>query len=340
MPIATIKAHIRWNTAKNIPRDKPVLTLSIFTSFSNVFRKLDFKNVFKLMLLVINMNREEFEKEVRNTIKKYALCNKKDKIIVAMSGGKDSTVVAYLLKKFGFHVEAIHINLLMGKWSDENQEDVEKFCHEFDIPLHVYNIRDEIGYAMCYVKSVLQNKAKLKQCTVCGIIRRWILNKKARELGASKLATGHNLDDEAQNVMMNLMKGNPMLGVNLGPMTGSISDKKFVFRIKPLYFMKEKNVEIYSRKKRFPVLYQRCPCVIGAFRHEVRKKLDELEKLNNNIKENLVDNFLNVQKKLRKNISKDLKHCKMCGEPSRNDICKACRMLKEVGFKGKCINCD
>lgn len=286
------------------------------------------------------MNSRKFELKVRQTIKNYKLCDKKDEVLVAMSGGKDSTVVAYLLKKFGYEVHAIHINLLMGKWSDENEEDVRKFCSQFKIPLHVYNIREEIGYAMCYVKSVLQNKQKLKQCTVCGIIRRWILNKKARELGATRLATGHNLDDEAQNVLMNLMKGNPMLGVNLGPLTGSIQDKMFIARIKPLYFMKEKDVEIYSREKKFPVLYQRCPCVIGAFRHEVRRKLDELEKIDKNVKENLVENYLIVQKDLKKKVGKDLKYCRLCGEPSRNEICKACKMLKEVGFKGKCVSCN
>jgi uncharacterized protein (TIGR00269 family) len=273
---------------------------------------------------------KEFEAKVRKTIQEYQLCSKKDKIIVAMSGGKDSTVVAHLLKKFGYNVEAIHINLLMGKWSDENQKDVELFCSEHKIPLHVYDIREEIGYAMCYVKSVLKERAKLKQCTVCGIIRRWLINKKARELKGTRIATGHNLDDEAQNVFMNFMHGNPNLGINLGPVTGSIQDKKFVLRIKPLYFIKEKDVEIYSRTKKFPVLYQRCPCVVGALRHKIRKELDMLEKMNSDCKEKLVLNFLGIQKELRKKIKGKLIYCKECGEPSRNEICRVCSMLKSL----------
>jgi uncharacterized protein (TIGR00269 family) len=276
------------------------------------------------------MNQKEFEAKIKKTIKDYGLVTKKEKIVVAMSGGKDSTVVAYLLKKFGYNVHAVHINLLMGKWSDENEEDVRKFCSQYKIPLHIYDVREEIGYAMCYLKSVLGSKEKLKQCTVCGIIRRWILNKKARELGADKLATGHNLDDEAQNVMMNLMKGNPMIGVNLGPLTGSIQDKKFVTRIKPLYFIKEKDVEKYSRERAFPVLYQRCPCVIGALRHEVRRKLDQIEMKDRAIKENLVRNFLVIQKDLKKKVGKDLRYCTSCGEPSRNELCKVCLMIGKM----------
>ena len=80
------------------------------------------------------MNQKQFKSKVKETIKKHNLCNKKDKILVAMSGGKDSTVVAYLLKKFGYNVNAIHINLLMGKWSDENEEDVRRFCSQFENP--------------------------------------------------------------------------------------------------------------------------------------------------------------------------------------------------------------
>ncbi|MFH1823336.1 MAG: TIGR00269 family protein [archaeon] len=272
------------------------------------------------------------ESKVKNTIKKYKLCSKKDRILVAMSGGKDSTTVAYFLHKFGYNVEAIHINLLMGKWSDENLRDVKIFCKKHKIKLHVYDVRKEIGYALCYVKAVLKEKANLKQCTVCGIIRRKILNQKAREIKATKLATGHNLDDEAQNVLMNLMKGNPELGINLGPRTGSISDKKFIPRIKPLYFIKESEVRKFSEKHNLPVLYQRCPCVVGALRHKIRNQLDEFEKKNKDIKENLVNNFLKVQKQMRKNLKvKALKYCKHCGEPARNEVCKACLMLNQIG---------
>ncbi|UCD20588.1 MAG: adenine nucleotide alpha hydrolase family protein [archaeon] len=273
----------------------------------------------------------DFESKVKETIKKYKLANKKDKIIVAMSGGKDSTTVAYLLNKLGFKIEALHINLLMGKWSNKNLENVREFCKELKIKLHVYSIRDIVGYAMCYVKSVLKEKEKLRQCTVCGIIRRWIINKKARELKATRVATGHNLDDEAQNVLMNFISGNPELGINLGPVTGSIKDKKFILRIKPLYFLKEKEVEKYSKKMRFPVLYQRCPCVFGALRHKTRNKLDDLEKKNPKVKENLVKNFLKIKEKMRKSLKiKELKYCKACGEPSRQEMCKACRMLKVI----------
>ena len=274
---------------------------------------------------------KKFEAQVKNTIERYKLANKKDKILVAISGGKDSTTTLFLLKKFGYKVEALHIDLLMGDWSKKNLKNVKEFCKANDIKLHIFSIRNEIGYSICYVKSVVQQKTKLRQCTICGIIRRSIINKKARELKAKKLATGHNLDDEAQTVIMNWMKGNPSLSINMGPVTGTIRDKKFVTRIKPLYFQKESGIRRYSEIMKFPVLYQRCPCVFSATRHEIRNKLDELEKKNPKIKENIVKNFLVIQKKLRKHEKKGkLIYCEICGEPSRNKICNSCKIMGNI----------
>jgi len=132
---------------------------------------------------------EQFERKVKNTIEKYNLVNKKDKILVACSGGKDSTTTLYLLHKFGYDVEALIIDLLIRKWSKNNLENVKKFCKEYKIKLHIINIRKEIGYSMCYIRSIIQSKKKLNNCTICGPIRRWLINKKARTLRATKLAT-------------------------------------------------------------------------------------------------------------------------------------------------------
>jgi len=277
------------------------------------------------------MNQKQFERKAKKTIQKYNLLKKSDNIIVAISGGKDSMSVLYLLKKFGYKVEALHINLEMGKWSEAHLHNIKEFCSELKAPLHVYSVRKELGRSMCSIKSIVKSKAKLQDCTICGILRRWIINKKARQLGADKLVTGHNLDDASQTVLMNYFKGNLMIGVNEGPKVGIIEDKKFVQRIKPLYFIPEKEVENYSRSMKFPVVYERCPCVVGAYRHKIRQMLDEIESENKNIKENIVKSFLKILPKLRKKTDfHDLRYCKSCGEPSRNEICKACIIFQKI----------
>ena len=275
------------------------------------------------------MNPKLFEQKVKQTIQKYKLLEKGDKVLVASSGGKDSTTVLYLLHKFGYKPEALHINLRMGKWSEENLANLEQFCKNNGISLHVFDIRKLLGYSICYIKEVVRSRSKLKQCTICGVLRRWLLNRLARKLQADKIATGHNLDDASQTVLMNWFKGNLFIGANEGPKVGIVEDKKFVQRIKPLYFCLEKDVEAYSKSMNFPVLYQRCPCVQGAYRHEVRNMLNKLKKENNDIKASIVKNFLRILPKLRQQVaSSNLRYCKFCGEPSRNEACKACLIIQ------------
>lgn len=277
------------------------------------------------------MNNKQFELKVKQTIQKYKLLDKSDKIIVAISGGKDSMTVLYLLKKFGYKVSALHINLEMGKWSEAHLDNIKKFCKQLKVPLTIYSIRKELGRSMCSIKSIVKSKTKLQDCTICGIIRRWLINKKARALGATKIATGHNLDDASQTVLMNYFKGNVFIGLNEGPRVGITQDKKFVQRVKPLYFIPEKEVENYSRAMKFPVIYERCPCVIGAYRHKIRQTLDEMQKKNPALKENIVMSFLNILPELRKKVlaGKPL-YCKTCGEPGRNDICRACSIMQHI----------
>jgi uncharacterized protein (TIGR00269 family) len=275
----------------------------------------------------------DFELKVKETIQRYNLVYKKDKIAVACSAGKDSTTALYLLKKFGFNVFALHINLEMGDYSKKCFDALKKFCMQYSIRLHIISMRKEFGSNICFIRSGIQEKHKLSNCTICGVVKRWLLNKKARQLRATKLVTGHNLDDEAQTILVNYFKGNLALGINSGPITGIIKDKKFVTRIKPLYFSLESDIKRYSRLMDFPVVYERCPCAVGTYRIETRKFLNELESSRLKVKERIVNNFIEILPRLRKsflNKSEKLRYCKLCSEPSRKNICNTCVLLLKL----------
>lgn len=273
------------------------------------------------------MNLEEkIEKKVKQTLSKIKL-SKKDKILVAMSGGKDSSVTAYLLKKVGYNIEGIHLDLKIGTYSDECRRAVEKLCENLKIKLHVYDMKKETGSGMCYLRSAVQSqkgKNLLKNCAICGVVKKWILNREARRLKFKKIATGHNLDDEAQTFLMNILKGSPQLSTNSGVITQNISDKKLIPRIKPLFYILEEDIRKYSKQKKLPVVYEKCPCALDSYRIQVRKFLNTLS---NKYKENLIKNFDVIHNRIKKIKDSKISYCEICGEPSRRKICKRCELL-------------
>lgn len=277
---------------------------------------------------------ENFEKKVKGTIRKYRLLEKKDRIIVACSGGKDSVSLLYLLKKFGYDIEAMIIDFSVGKWSEKNLENTREFCRAHKIKLHVINVKDELGHPMEEIRKKLRKKTSLQNCAICGVIKRWALNRKARQLGASKIATGHNLDDEAETIFMNILKANPALSAGLGPKTGIIEDKRFVPRVKPLYLTRNREIEKYAKLMKFQVLYEPCPLSSAVFRRDILNALDKLEKELPEVKEKIVRNYLRTKPMLEKKYSSKetrIKYCKICSEPSRGEICRTCELLKIAG---------
>jgi len=266
------------------------------------------------------------ERKFKQTLKKIKL-NKKERILVALSGGKDSCVTAYLLKKFGYNIEGFHINLGMGNYSKKCLKAVEKLCEDLKIKLHVYDIKKEIGSSMCYIRTKVQHEKKgLKNCAICGVIKKWIMNREARRLKFKKIATGHNLDDEVQTFLMNIFKGSPELSANSGAITKNIEDKKFIPRIKPLFYIAEEDIKNYSKKMKFPVIYEKCPCALDSYRIQVREFLNTLTIKQ---KENIMKNFDKLSEKIQrlKSVEK-LNYCEICGEPSRKNICKMCSLMK------------
>jgi len=275
---------------------------------------------------------KNFEDEVRNTIEKYALINRGERVLVACSGGKDSTTTLYLLNKFGYSPEAMIIDLEIGEYSKKNLNNIKSFCSEHNIKLHNVSFKEVFGYSMCYIRSVLNSKYGLGSCHVCGVLKRVLMNRKSREMGFDKIATGHNLDDESQNIFMNLIQGNVSFCARLGPMTGQVKDKQFVQRIKPLYFCPEDNVRRYSKLMEFPVVYEPCPCSVNTFRSFIGEILDSMETENPKIKKNIVNNIMELKPALIEHYktTEKITYCEICGEPSQNKVCNACELIKKL----------
>ncbi len=273
----------------------------------------------------------DIEVRVRETIEKYGLMKKSERIVVALSGGKDSTSVLYILKKLGYDVHGLMIDLYLGEWSEIHKKNMTKFCEGNDIPLMVVDLKKEIGQGICFVKAVLAKKKGLTGCTVCGVIKKWVLNKWARKMGADVIVTGHNLDDEAQNVLMNYLKGNVALGKGMGPATGGERREargeklNFVQRVKPLFFVPEAEVLRYAKNKGFDILYDRCPCALGTYRVDTRGWMREA--MGDEDKRKIVDGFMEAVKGMKAGDERVARECVECGEVSRDEVCSFCKIV-------------
>ena len=269
-----------------------------------------------------------FEKKVTKTIGKYKLIEKGDYVGVAVSGGKDSTALLHILnklaKKNNFKIVGIAIDEGIKGYRVQTLKDLKDFCRKEKINLKIYSFKDEF-------KTTLDKLVKKERpCTICGVLRRTILNKKAKELKVNKLATGHNLDDEAQSVLMNQFRSNVKLSARLGPITGVVDDKRFIRRIKPLYFLTEKETTTYAYLKEFLGKYMECPYETDSYRASVRDILNEFDGKYPGTKHNIISSFLEVLPLLKKEVQGKIKSCSNCGEPSSQDICQACKLIKKL----------
>jgi tRNA-5-methyluridine54 2-sulfurtransferase len=276
-----------------------------------------------------------FEKKVFKTIGKYKLIQNKDRIAVGISGGKDSLTVLYLIKKLNSKIKNIDIFAILidegiNGYRNKTIKDAKKFCKEHKIKLYIYSYKKELGKSL----DELIKTTDMIPCAMCGVFRRYLLNKHTRLLKATKLATGHNLDDEAQAVLMNQFRNNVALNARMGPITGVVKDKKFIPRIKPLYFMYEKEVMLYAYLKGFTTNdFVECPNARFSFRGEIRDYLNEFEKKHPGTKYGIINSFIETLPLLKqkyKESGKKIKECKDCGEPSSQEICKTCQLIEKL----------
>lgn len=278
-----------------------------------------------------------FEKKVFSTIRKFNLLGKSGRIGIALSGGKDSITALYLLNRIimrnpKMQITAIMVDEGINASGDKTKANAISFCRKEKIDLKIYSFSEEYGIGLNNILKKLQSKDhKANPCTICGILRRRILNSKARELGLDKIATGHNLDDEAQSILMNQFKKNVLASAKLGPVVGVKKDKRFVQRIKPLYLCPEKEVMLYSRLKGFAAKKLICKYRKFAFRKDVCDMLNGFEQKHLGIKNNIISSFMEILPLLKKEYkNKRIRTCSKCSEVSSSDICNVCKLIEKI----------
>ena len=274
-----------------------------------------------------------FEGKVLKTIRQFELLGKEENIGIALSGGKDSLTVLKILSKISEENPKIKLNAILidegiAGYRDKTIVTAQRFCDLHKIKLHIFSYKEELGLTL----DEMLKKLDVKPCTICGIFRRYLLNKKSKELEFTKLATGHNLDDESQSIMMNQMKNNMPSSARLGPKSGMLEDESFIPRIKPLYLCSEKEVTAYAFINNLLDNFTECPNVPVSYRAQIRDMLNDMENKFPGTKHGIVNSFLEILPELRKKYSdsEKLMHCMKCKEPSAKEVCNACVYVEKL----------
>ena len=274
---------------------------------------------------------EYFEKRVKLTINILGLIRPGERVAVAVSGGKDSLTALYLLSKFSkdmeYEVFGLAIDEGIKGYSDLRIKCLKDHARNIGVELYIVSFKEFFGASLDEIVKLLKEKGfEYKPCSVCGVFRRYIMNKFARELKADKLATGHNLDDEIQVFLMNAIRGAIPNIVREGAITEYSTHKKMVPRIKPLYFIPEKESLIYSKLVGLNVFLEaKCPYVIHSMRHPVRRWLNKMEWERPLTKYRIMATKEVIASMLGKvETKRSIGTCEVCGEPSSTAICKAC----------------
>lgn len=278
------------------------------------------------------------ENRVRRNIRTNRLLGSSDKTAVALSGGKDSAVTLHILKVL--HAKAPRselsaITIDQGITGSEGGLKAAKaLCKVLGVEHQIFSFKKEYGIGMdALMKKVKKMDNSTPACSFCGVLRRNLLNEKARELGLTKIATGHNLDDEVQSSLMNYLRGEVERISRMGPRVGVVRDPAFVPRIKPLRDCPEEEVLKYAHLRKIPFSPSRCPYSGEAFRGTVRKALDMIEERHPGTKFQLLKSTDQLIPLLREGIEVGpLTRCGTCGEIASGELCRVCQIRKELDF--------
>lgn len=270
---------------------------------------------------------QDFERRVAETVQRNEMVKDGERVAVAVSGGKDSTALLFclnrILAKRDVELLAVTVDEGISGYRDDTIKAARDIAEQLGIVQHIVSFREEYGYEL---DEMVLGK-KVAPCTYCGVFRKNALNRAAKRLGADKVATGHNLDDEAQTIMMNYLKGDFERLMRLRPRRAQAG---LVPRIKPLREVPEKEIALYCMVNGVFTEARECPYANLSLRADVRDMMNCLESQFPGTKQSTVQGFEKIAKRAQGYAQMELAACKQCGEPCVREMCKACELMGRI----------
>jgi uncharacterized protein (TIGR00269 family) len=273
---------------------------------------------------------EYVEKRVKREVRSQLRLDGEVHIGVGASGGKDSQVALYLLHRIlgcrkGVRITAITVDEGIGGYRHETVPRVTELCSSLGLEHVVVPFHRVAGMSL---DEMVRRSDEKDACTYCGVFRRRCLNLEAKDLGVDVLALGHNLDDMAQSILMNFMRGDVERLARLGP--HERVQPGLVPRMQPLRIIPEKETYLYALLTELPFSDAVCPYASHALRNEYRNIVDDMEHRHPGTRHSILGSYNRLRPLLRDGFPQaDLTACG-CGEPTLNERCMACEMLRNL----------
>jgi tRNA-5-methyluridine54 2-sulfurtransferase len=251
-----------------------------------------------------------------------------DRLLVAVSGGKDSLALWDVLLDLGYQVDGLYIGLGIGGYSTRSRATCEGFAADRGARLHVVELAEDYGYTTPSGSSASQRST----CGVCGLSKRYVFNKVAVDHGYDVVVTGHNLDDEAATLLGNLLRWHDDLLARQRPVLPATGPNQ-VRKVKPLYRLSEREMAAYCVVRGLDYVVEECPLVDGNTGHELKDMLNTLERTSPGAKAQLLFGFLDRHERLVGDTTDqpaDLGACDRCGMPTMADTCAFCKQRERI----------
>jgi uncharacterized protein (TIGR00269 family) len=267
--------------------------------------------------------------QVRRAIKDHDMIRAGERVLVAVSGGKDSLALWDLLVDLGYRPDGLYLGLGIGEYSEDSGHAARAFAQDRGLKLHEVDLANDLGYDIPRAAAATHRAP----CGACGLSKRHLFNSVAVEHGYDVVATGHNLDDEAAVLLGNVLRWetgylgrqHPVLPATPG----------FARKVKPLYRLGERETAAYCVLRGLDYQVEECPMAEGNRHLGFKEVLDALEDRSPGAKAAFVFGFVDRAHEYFTDDAgaerEGLRECVVCGSPTTSDVCAFCRLRERVG---------
>ncbi len=269
---------------------------------------------------------EFFRNQVREAIRKHRMFTRDERVLVAVSGGKDSLALWDVLIDDGYDTTGLYLDLGIFDYSVESKAKCEAFAARRGARLLVSRVADEVGGPVPVIKQVTRRPP----CSGCGLSKRYLMNRVALDHGLPVVATGHNLDDEAATLFGSVMHWRTEALPRQSPALAS-THPKLVRRVKPLYRLSERETAAYAFLRRIDYIVEECPFAAGATSIAHKEVLNRMEDASPGAKHNFLFGFLDKARAAFERLEDvSLQECARCGQVTTSTVCAFCKLADQV----------